>query len=79
MNKFTTEFNGLPVVASYNLINGCVDLVAVEWRDIELQDAMTEQEKAIVTADIAFDLPVDREAVEMLAWQEWKSDKRRSA
>lgn len=44
MATYQTNFHGLPVTVNYSTDCGEIEIVSVEWRDIELQDGMNQTE-----------------------------------
>lgn len=72
MKKHHTVIYGMPVDVFYT--DNPVHLISVEWRGVELQDAMTSIEKTSIEAEIEFLADVDPVAVARQAWIEERSE-----
>lgn len=79
MERHTTIFQGLPVVAFYDDEDGHVDLRSVEWREmVELINGMTPEEIRQIEIDVQA-TKIDALAHARDAWIDERIDRRKVA
>lgn len=59
MQTYETTFHGLPVTVNYASDLGELEIVSVEWRDLEIQDAITQEEFCSIYGEMEMNLQAD--------------------